>query len=60
MSDTANTEEGTSEMTEDDEEQTPERKPYNDYDLISLEELPQELAPISGLIEIVQQVEKIK
>ena len=52
--------------TEDDldeeEEETPpaSKLPYNDYDLLSLEELPSELRPISGLIEMVQHMEQMK
>ena len=49
----------TEETTEDDfEEEAP--KPYNDFDLTSLEELPPELAPISTIIEIVRHIESLK
>ena len=45
----------TEETTEEDqEEDTPvASKPYNDFDLMSMEELPSELSPISTIIEIV-------
>ena len=47
----------TEETSEDEQEieNTPPvpSKPYNDYDFTSLEELPEELAPISTIIEIV-------
>jgi len=45
------------EETEEDQEEEVRPKPYNDYELTSLEELPPELAPISVIIEIVQHLE---
>ena len=43
------------EEDEQEEEETPvpPAKAYNDYDLLSLQELPDELTPISTLIEMV-------
>ena len=53
--------EETSEDEHEVENTTPvPSKPYNDYDFTSLEELPEELAPISTIIEIVQHLERIK
>ena len=46
----------TEETTEDDQEEDttpPPSKPYNDFELMTLEELPDELSPISTIIEIV-------
>ena len=48
----------TEETTEEDIEE--EIKPYTDFDLTSLEELPSGLAPVSTIIEIVQDLEKLK
>lgn len=52
----------TEETTEDDQEEVAPApaKPYTDFDLTSLEELPDELTPISTIIEIVQHLERIK
>lgn len=50
----------TEETEEDQEEEEHVLKPYNDFDLTSLEELPPELAPVSTIIEIVQHLEGLK
>ena len=51
----------TEETEEDQEEEAPQpSKPFTDFDLTSLEDLPAELAPIHTLIELVQHLEKIK
>ena len=44
----------TEETEEDQEEEAPQpSKPFTDFDLTSLEDLPAELAPIHTLIELV-------
>lgn len=51
----------TEDTEEHEEEDTSHQAvPFNDYELLSLEELPQELKPISNLIEMVHYLEKMK
>ena len=45
---------------EEEEEEVAQKKPFNDIDFTSLEELPDELAPIHTLIELVQHLEHVK